>query len=38
MEIIDKEAKKFNERINDVEGAVRMLDLKMRAEKRYKFV
>ena len=38
MELIDKEAKKFSERINDVEGAIRMLDLKMRAEKKTKFV
>ena len=30
--------RKFNERINEVDGAMRMVDLKMRAEKKTKFV
>ena len=38
MDVIDKETKKFDERINEVEAAIRMVDLKMRAEKKTKFV
>ena len=37
-ETIDKEQKKWSERLNDVNGALTMVDLKMRAEKKTKFV
>lgn len=38
MEVIDKEQKRCNDRLNEVNAAARMVDLKMRAEKRTKFV